>query len=196
MILQVIQKSNLLGRFYASNWGKKWIDNKLKSVLPHLDKNSKLLDLGCGNGLISQKLQQEGFECTPIDLANLSIVPNMAVVIYDGISIPFEDKYFDTTLLLTVLHHTSDPLLVLTESARVAKKIIIIEDVYSNKIQQYLTYLMDTIVNLGHSKMTYQNKSDLEWKQTFKNLNLELVAESSQSILFFFRQATYVLTTS
>lgn len=196
MILQAIRKFNLLGRFYASKLGKKWITNKLQSVLPYLKEKDNLVDIGCGNGLISQRLIQQGFDCTPLDVANLSIVPELTVVVYDGLTMPFENDSFDTALLLTILHHTHDPILVLKESVRVAKKVIIIEDIYNNKIQQYLTYFMDTLVNLGHSKMTYQNKSDKEWKQTFKELNLDLVAESTKPVLLFFRQATYILQTT
>ncbi len=195
MLLQIIRKFDLIGKFYASSLGKKWIHNKLKSVLPHLDKNEKNLDIGCGNGMITHTLRQQDFPCTPLDVADLAIMPDVNVIVYDGLSMPFEEKVFDTALLLTVLHHTPDPVPVLKETARVAKKIIIIEDIYSNKIQQYMTYAMDTLVNLGHSSMTYQNKSDLEWKATFDELGMELVEESSKSVLFFFRQATYVLKT-
>lgn len=195
MLLQIIRKFDLIGKFYASSLGKKWIYNKLKSVLPHLNKNEKNLDIGCGNGMITQTLRQKEFACTPLDVANLSIFPDVEVLVYDGLAMPFRAKEFDTALLLTVLHHTPDPILVLQETARVSKKIIIIEDIYSNKIQQYMTYAMDTLVNLGHSSMTYQNKSDAEWKITFEELDLELVEDSSKSVLFFFRQATYVLKT-
>jgi len=195
MLLQIIRKFDLIGKFYASGLGKKWIFNKLKSVLPHLGKNEKNLDIGCGNGMITHTLRQQDFPCTPLDVANLSILSDVDVIVYDGLVMPFQDKEFDTALLLTVLHHTPDPVLVLQETARVAKKIVIIEDVYSNKIQQYMTYAMDTLVNLGHSSMTYQNKSDSEWKATFDELDLELIEVSSKSVLLFFRQATYVLKT-
>jgi ubiquinone/menaquinone biosynthesis C-methylase UbiE len=195
MLLQIIRKFDLIGKFYASSLGKKWIHNKLKSVLPHLNKNEKNLDIGCGNGMITHTLRQQNFPCTPLDVSNLSIMPNVDVIVYDGLLMPFQEKEFDTALLLTVLHHTPDPVLVLKETARVAKKIIIIEDIYSNKIQQYMTYAMDTLVNLGHSSMTYQNKSDSEWKTTFDELGMELIEESSKPVLFFFRQATYVLKT-
>jgi ubiquinone/menaquinone biosynthesis C-methylase UbiE len=195
MLLQIIRKFDLIGKFYASSLGKKWIHNKLKSVLPHLNKNEKNLDIGCGNGMITQTLRKKGFACTPLDVADLSILPDVEVLVYDGLVMPFREKEFDTALLLTVLHHTPDPILVLQETARVSKKIIIIEDIYSNKVQQYMTYAMDTLVNLGHSSMTYQNKSDSEWKAAFEELDLELVEDSSKSVLFFFRQATYVLKT-
>lgn len=196
MILNAIRKFDLIGRFYASNLGKKWIANKLQSVVPHLKSHEKTIDIGAGNGMITQTLRQQNYPTTAMDVADLSIIPEVSVVVYDGLNMPFEAQAFDTALLLTVLHHTPDPLPVLQETARIAKKIVIIEDVYSNKIQQYMTYAMDTLVNLGHSSMTYQNKSDKEWKATFEQLNLKLVAESSKSVLFFFRQATYVLETT
>jgi len=195
MLLQIIRKFDLIGKFYASSLGKKWIYNKLKSVLPHLNKNEKSLDIGCGNGMITHTLRQQHFPCTPLDVADLSILPDVKVIVYNGLQMPFQEQEFDTALLLTVLHHTPDPVLVLKETARVSKKIVIIEDIYNNKIQQYMTYAMDTLVNLGHSSMTYQNKSDSEWKVTFDELGLELIEESSKPVLFFFRQATYVLKT-
>jgi len=193
MILHAIRKFNLIARFYSSNFGKKWVANKLKTVIPHLNKSEKAIDIGCGNGMITHTLRQQNFDCTPMDVADLSIIEEVQPVVYDGINMPFEDNAFDTGLLLTVLHHTPNPIPVLKESARIAKKIIIIEDIYNNKIQQYMTYAMDTLVNFGHSSMTYQNKSDSEWKTAFEELGLDLVEESSKSVLFFFRQATYVL---
>lgn len=193
MILQAIRKFNFIGKFYASTWGKKWVESKLKNVLPHLNKKDKIIDIGCGNCMVIKTLQENGYTCTALDVADLSIVENIKVVIYDGEKMPFENQDFDAALLLTVLHHSDNPELVLKETARIAKKIVIIEDIYSNKIQQYLTYFMDTLVNLGHSNMTYQNKSDAEWKKVFETLQLKLVAESSRPVLLFFRQATYIL---
>lgn len=193
MILQAIRKFNFIGKFYASNWGKKWVAAKLKNVLPYLNKKDKIIDIGCGNCMVINTLQENGYTCTALDVADLSIVENIKVVVYDGEKMPFENQDFDAALLLTVLHHSDNPELVLKETARIAKKIVIIEDIYSNKIQQYLTYFMDTLVNLGHSNMTYQNKSDAEWKKVFEALQLKLVAESSRPVLLFFRQATYIL---
>lgn len=193
MLLQLIRKFDLFGKFYSSRLGQAWIRKKLQPVLPHLSQGQQHVDVGCGNGLIVQHLRQKDYPCVAVDVADLSIVPEVAVIVYDGLHLPFEDKAFDTALLLTVLHHTPDPIPVLEETARIAKRLVIVEDVYSNKFQQYLTYGMDTLVNLGHSSMTYQNKSDAGWKAAFEAMNWQVVAESSQSILLFFRQATYVL---
>ena len=65
-----------------------------------------------------------------------------------------------------------------------------------NVVQKYLTFGMDTLVNFGHSEMTYQNRSLEEWKLIFKDLNLEIIAEKQKRVLLIFRQATFVLKTS
>lgn len=193
MLLNIIRRFDLVRRFYSSRVGQAWIAQKLRPVLPHLSSDQRCVDIGCGNGLIVQALRQKGILCDAVDVADLSIVPEVTVTIYDGHHLPYNDVAFDTALLLTVLHHTPDPVPVLREVARVAKRIIIIEDVYNNIVQQYLTYGMDTLVNLGHSSMTYQNKSDAEWKATFEELGLRLIEVYQQSVLLFFQQNTYIL---
>lgn len=193
MLLNIIRRFDLVRRFYSSRIGRAWIAKKLRPVLPYLSNDQRCVDIGCGNGLIVQVLRQKGIPCDAVDVADLSIVPEVAVTVYDGLHLPYHDVAFDSALLLTVLHHTPDPVPVLREAARVAKRIIIIEDVYNNIVQQYLTYGMDTLVNLGHSSMTYQNKSDAEWKATFEDLGLRLIEVHQQSVLFFFQQNTYIL---
>jgi ubiquinone/menaquinone biosynthesis C-methylase UbiE len=193
MLLQLIRKFNLFGKFYSSRLGQAWIRKKLRPVLPYLTPGQQHVDVGCGNGLIVQHLRQKGYPCAAVDVADLSIVPDVSVTVYDGLHLPYEARTFDAALLLTVLHHTPDPIPVLQETTRVAKRLIVVEDVYNNKLQQYLTYAMDTVVNFGHSSMTYQNKSDAEWKAAFEAMRWRVVAASSQSVLLFFRQATYVL---
>lgn len=191
MLLNGIRKLNFFKRIYTGRIGQWWIKRKLQTVIPHLSKEDKILDLGAGNCLIAHYLQQQGFDVTAVDVANLSIVTGLQPVVYDGNILPFDHQTFDTVLLLTVLHHTPDPVAVLREASRVARRIIIIEDIYHNRIQQYLTYCMDTLVNLGHSKMTYQNKSDTEWKQVFEQMGLQLIAQQNRRVLGIFCQATY-----
>ncbi|MCP4439059.1 MAG: methyltransferase domain-containing protein [Aureispira sp.] len=193
MLLKFIKNIKLVKRFYSSRLGKAWVQRKLSTVIPHLSQNDSILDIGCGNGLVTDNLRQQNFQVTPMDVGDLSILESVKPIVYDGEHIPFEDQEFSAALLLTVLHHTDDPIAVLKETKRVAKRIVIIEDIYSNVVQKYMTYAMDTLVNLGHSNMTYQNKSDKEWKVCFEELGLNLIHENSKSVLLFFRQATYVV---
>lgn len=190
MILSLIKNIPFIKKSYL-NLGNKWVHRKLETVLPHIKGNT--IDIGSGNGMVAFYLQKNGHAMTALDVADLSIHPEIKTVVYDGKKMPFKNKQFDTGLILTVLHHTDDPLIVLKEAQRISKRLIIIEDIYTNIIQQYMTYAMDTLVNLGHSNMTYQNKNNQEWKTTFKQLGLKVVFERQKKVLVFFRQITYVL---
>jgi len=67
--------------------------------------------------------------------------------LYDGKKIPYDDDSFDVALLITVLHHTPHPEKILQEAQRVAKKIVLVEDVYSTVFHKYVTYFFDSLVN-------------------------------------------------
>lgn len=190
MLLSLIKNIPFVKRTYLKT-GNKWVHKKLKTVSPHI--KGKTIDIGSGNGMVAFYLKNKGHNITALDVGNLSIHPEIKTIVYDGNKMPFKDKEFDTGLILTVLHHTDDPVEVLKEAKRVCKRLIIIEDIYNNKIQQYMTYGMDTLVNLGHSNMTYQNKNDQEWKKTFNQLGLKVLTENQKKVLLFFRQVTYVL---
>ncbi len=183
-------------RICYQKMGKVWIKRKLETVIPFLNIEDSILDIGSGNGMLMHFLHQKNYDVQGIDVAYLSYYEKPKTWVYNGKKMPFENKAFDVGMLLTVLHHTDSPEEVLAEAMRVCKRLIIIEDVYDNIIQQYATYGMDTLVNLGHSNMTYQNKNDEEWKVAFREMGLELVAEKEKRVLLFFKQKTYVLETT
>jgi ubiquinone/menaquinone biosynthesis C-methylase UbiE len=187
-------KNNIGKWLYSSEFGKKWVSEKLSRITPFLREGDKIVDIGCGNARLAYGLKQNGFDICLLDIANLSDFSDFTPIVYNGNQMPFEDKKFDKALLITVLHHTENPLEVLKEAKRIAKEIIMIEDIYRNLFQQYLTYFMDTLVNFGFSNMTYQNRNDAEWKHIFSALSLKIQAENEKVVLFFFRQKTYFLT--
>lgn len=195
MILKIIKNNTWLRRQYIQTLSRFWVKEKVSRFLPWLPTGSTAVDIGAGNGLVAFELQQSGIQATAVDVANLSILPEIAVTVYDGQTLPYPDGHFENALLLTVLHHTTDPVAVLQETARVAKQVIIIEDVYKNLFQKYATFAMDTLVNFGHSEMTYQNRSLREWKLIFKDLDLEIIAEKQKRVLLIFRQVTFILKT-
>ncbi|MEM6722794.1 MAG: class I SAM-dependent methyltransferase [Bacteroidota bacterium] len=193
MVLWFIHKVAPIRKRYISNWGPKWIKYKVDSFANLLQPTDTILDIGAGGALISKELMNRGHRVTPLDLENLSYLPEIEPIVYDGQTMPFEENSHDVALLLTVLHHTQDPEAILQETKRVAKRIILIEDVYNNVFQKYLTFFMDGIVNWGYSPCPHTNKDDKGWKATFKQLDLELVSVSYLRVLFFFRQAVYEL---
>lgn len=121
-------------------------------ISPYLEKGEKVLDVGCGNFLVSRKLMEmTGANIIGIDVKDRAIDGD--VLIYDGKKLPFEDDSFDTCLVLMVLHHCSDPSAVLKECKRVAKnRIIITEDIFSDPISYSAGFILDVIANAisGH----------------------------------------------
>ena len=71
----------------------------------------KILDIGCGHGLMHPYLRSFGFEIVGTDVANevLSLAraanPEVAYVGYDGLTLPFTHKSFDLALAVCVMHH-------------------------------------------------------------------------------------------
>ena len=165
----------------------------VRTIRPFLIPNSKLIDIGAGGCTIAQELIREGFQITPIDVRNKSVVSDISPTIYDGKRIPFADSSFDIALLITVLHHTKDPVAILKEASRVAKRIIVMEDLYENQIQKYLTFIMDSWLNKEFFGHPYSNKTETDWEQTFKNLDLKLIGKEKHPFWRFFLSGTFCL---
>jgi len=92
-----------------------------------------LLDVGCGNGLIS-KLLKGRFDENQIHLLDVVNYVDPTVKLQfslyqEGASFPINQLY-DTVLVLTVLHHANDPVRLLNLAWEAAKsRLIVIESV-------------------------------------------------------------------
>jgi 2-polyprenyl-3-methyl-5-hydroxy-6-metoxy-1,4-benzoquinol methylase len=92
-----------------------------------------MLDIGCGNGLISNLAKAHFQRIQLLDVVNYlqpALITTLPFKPYeDGHPLPVNDN-FDTVLLITVLHHSNDPVELLKLAWEVAaKRIIIIESV-------------------------------------------------------------------
>ena len=157
----------------------------------YLKQGDRILDIGSGTCNMVELIVDDGFKVVPLDVEDLSFVDGIRPLIYNGGRIPFGNKEFDTALILTVLHHTPDPEKILREASRVAKRIIIMEDVYDSVLMKWATFLMDSVVNFEFFGHPHSNKSDFEWKETFKKLKLKLVHARYSMFWGIFRSATY-----
>ncbi len=167
---------------------------KQARIAQHLQKGEKILDIGTGNGGLCLALRQDGFEIQPLDVANLSYFPEVQAQIYDGTRIPFADKSFGTSLMITMLHHTSEPEKIIAEAIRVTNgRLVIMEDIYRNSMQRGLTYFMDSLVNLEFEGHPHTNKTDAEWQALFEEKGLKLISRDVFRTLLFFTQVIYVV---
>lgn len=97
-----------------------------------VEPNSKVLDLGCGNGMLLQLLKaRKGVEGTGVEVSEEHVYESIrkGLTVFhgdvdEGLA-DFPDKSFDYVLLLETLQEVHKPQLVLEEMLRVGKKGII-----------------------------------------------------------------------
>ncbi len=165
----------------------------VRKISPYLTIKDRILDIGSGSCWVCYVLQQKGFSVTALDIKNKSRVSPISPIIYDGKKLPFPDNSFDISLLITVLHHTQDPVAILKEAKRVSKKIIVMEDLYEGTFQKYATFLMDSIYNLEFFNHPHSNMTETQWKKIFTELDLHLIDEQKNDWWIFFTSGIFYL---
>ena len=106
-----------------------------EQISPYL-QGGTLLDLGCGDGKIGHLAAEEGRKVMLADVYKHPNIDETGLEFHcfgQGEAVPLDDATVDTTLLLTVLHHSDNPVQTLREAQRVTKpggNIIVIESVY------------------------------------------------------------------
>lgn len=105
-----------------SPWVAKMIEKKGKP-------SSKILDVGCGAGLLSNFLALLGHRVEGIDLSSKSlkvakerdVTKSVNYRIGNAMEMPFDDASFDVVCAMDLLEHVDEPAKVIAESARILK---------------------------------------------------------------------------
>jgi ubiquinone/menaquinone biosynthesis C-methylase UbiE len=88
-------------------------------------RDSRVLELGCGTGLILERIAQVAEEAVGVDLsegmARRAIDRGLDVRIGSVCDLPFEDEQFDLTYSFKVLAHVPDIRTAIREAARVTR---------------------------------------------------------------------------
>ena len=103
---------------------------KINELLPLVSGN-RILDIGCGPGAFVDVLASRGFEATGIDLTPkfISFAKKNyqgKFLVGDALSLPFENKSFDTVFIRNVIEHLENDLGAIKEALRVGHKVVII----------------------------------------------------------------------
>ena len=103
-----------------------------EQIAPYVSGGS-ILDIGCGDGLVSLGLAKSVGAVQLVDICNYrdSRVSLPFLLVSESDPLPFQESQFETSMLLTVLHHANDPLGLLRDAIRVTeRRLIIIESVF------------------------------------------------------------------
>ena len=147
-------KSNSLPASAVGVVHEKLISGRRVEVLTNwfaqlLPPGSRILDVGCGDGLLSAILQTKRAD---LSIRGIDVLPrthsHIPVDLFDGTRIPFPDASFNVVLFSDVLHHTADPTILLREARRVALRHVLLKDHYRKGIAaQARLRLMDWVGN-------------------------------------------------
>lgn len=128
-------------KYTARNPAIRWLTlrwvNRLEAVLDQVaarspDRRERALEVGCGEGVIAQKLAQRWQRVAALDLPDAGLRGQWRdragphYLHADAGRLPFPDGRFDVVVAAEVLEHLPDPALGLAEMARVSSGSLVL----------------------------------------------------------------------
>jgi SAM-dependent methyltransferase len=150
------------------------LSNLLTDFIP---QSTEVLDVGCGDGLLAHLVMQKRPD---IKIRGIDVLVRsktyLSVEAFDGTVIPGADKQFDVVMFVDVLHHTDDPMILLRQAVRVARKAIVIKDHICDGLFAASTLrLMDWVGNAHHAvSLPYNYWPQQKWLEAFNLLGLRI----------------------
>jgi SAM-dependent methyltransferase len=139
--------------------------------------DSTVLDVGCGDGEIAWLLshRRRDLNVTGVDVL-VREDTRIPVEHFDGHTLPYADESFDVVSFVDVLHHCDEPLELLREARRVARRAIIIKDHSLEGVAAESTLrFMDGVGNRRYGvALPFNYWTPAEWQDAFESLDLAL----------------------
>lgn len=141
--------------------------NRLKQLLADaIPAGSSVLDVGCGDGSLAALMLETRAD---LNITGLEVhkraTTKIPVILFDGEHIPFGDLSFDIAMFVDVLHHTLDPMVLLREAARVARRGLVIKDhITEGILAKTRLRFMDYVGNARHGvSLPYNYWTEKQW---------------------------------
>lgn len=147
--------------------------DKLQRLIP---PGAHVLDVGTGDGQLAKMIGEKSK--SSVEGLEVLIRPrtHIQVTLFDGTKIPKKAKSFDLVSFVDVLHHVEDPVALLAEAARVARKAVVIKDhLCETALDRTTLRMMDLIGNAPHGvALPYNYASYSTWMKWFDEAGLEV----------------------
>lgn len=165
------------------------------NIVPSPQKTQlRILDLGAGKGEIADRLIVEGHHVTLLDIHKQHPLTQL----YNGVDIPYSDGYFDLCVCSFVLHHTDQTERMISEMARVAKWLCILEDLPDQSPipvwSRFLSYCHYWYFHQSGDMMKHMLSQD-SWIRLFKKHRLKLISQTylKPSIVYYVPHILFLL---
>jgi SAM-dependent methyltransferase len=136
-----------------------------------IPSGARVLDVGCGDGLIDRMIMdQTGASIEGIDTL-IRPSTHIPVRAFSGSVIPYADRSVDVVMFVDVLHHTSNPKILLAEAVRVGRSVLIKDHLREG-------FLANETLRLGNAHhnvvLPYNYLSNAEWNAAFGDIGLQV----------------------
>ena len=156
-------------------------------VADFIQSDGKVLDFGCGNGLVGQLLHdRKGLKVEGCDVVVYKGKDvNIPVHKFDGYHLEVPDGTFETGYANSVLHHDIDPNKAIEEISRVvSKRFILIEDTLQGETEEEKAlhakklfiddYIYNRLLVDGDIPVPAQYRTSAQWVELFSALGWKL----------------------
>jgi SAM-dependent methyltransferase len=149
------------------------------AIAPLLPKSARVLDVGCGDGLLDQAL----LDLRPdlrIEGVDVLVRPHTSIPIreFDGSHLPFAAGEFDVAMAVDVFHHAADPQALMREMKRVARGSLVIKDHLLHGVpSELILRAMDWVGNSRHGvRLPFSYWSEVEWRSAWDRCGIRPVS--------------------
>lgn len=169
--------------------------NVIQKTKKILNNNHKVLEIGCGTGIISLGIADQVNSVIAIDISPKMIevakqkaerlrIKNVRFEIADGYSLQYENDMFDVVVLSNILHIVKEPNTLLFEAYRLLKPkgyLVTLTDCYSEPTSfsmKFQIFIYTVMKVLGITYLNKFRKSDvlkLFEKNNYKTLEEDIV---------------------
>lgn len=157
--------------------------------------NDKVLDVGCGNGVVSVLLKKYlGVRVTGCDRDEYLIRDINYKGMANDSKLPFKNKEFDVAIFNDVLHHTTynNQVKLIIEALRVAKKVAIFE-LKPTIIGKVLDFALNKMHN-PKMNIPFTYRESEAWEGLFKRKGINYKKQNVSSPTFYpFSHVAYLL---
>jgi len=172
----------LMKRLHQSAYAER-LRRLVDAMIPEIRPGDRILDVGCGSGLLLHSLAQDPRCPSGVTMHGLERVPRggepIAVTAYAGGRMPFDDCAFNLVVVADVLHHEAEERALLTECVRVARRAVLLKDhAREGLLAQARISLIDWAANAPYGvPCLYRYHSVKEWHAIAADVGLHVARE-------------------